>query len=137
MKSLLLYVLYSVTTPTPEITLPYVPPGTVVNINATVCVNKADMQLLVDTVVKGGDAQKVFTSLDGCNSYCISATIVREARRFYMQNNQLYAVFEVLNYASGPQTIWAATAIEANGLPIGQDKNYYAKKCVPEAEKLK
>jgi len=109
--------------------VPSIPPGTIIRVEATVCVHKNDMDTLVDAEVRTGKGSEVFASLDGCDNYCIMAAVVREERRFVMRKTQLYAVFQVIGLSGSNQTFWAATAILPSGWPIPTSEETHQSRC--------
>ena len=114
-----------------------VPAGTIMSINATICLNRADLDMIIDTELGGGDTNKVFGQLGNCDSYCISGMLMQETRRFRMrENEQLYAVFEVAGLGNISQSFWAATAINSAGWPISVTASAYDTQCKIQNKEL-
>ena len=111
---------------------PSVPPGTMFNINATVCVEKQDMLRLIDASVSGNDFQKVYNELGGCDSYCITAIVIEEVRRFKMQDGRPFAMYEIIGPSGNLQSLWVATQVDAAGWPIKNSETYYEEVCVEQ-----
>ncbi len=108
------------------------PPNTIMNVVATVCVYEAEMNRIIDAEVLHGNGEEVFNKTDGCGNFCVGGIAIKEVHRFRMQNGQLFGVFTFVGLSEEARIVWISTAITESGWPITGSPESYESTCDKE-----